>query len=630
MTLLGLELRFERGQTPGSYRVVARGLGAGATGRFTQPFTDVELENFVLKIGRRTAVRRVQSPESQLAKQFGARLFSAVFEGDVREVYRSSLQEAQSVRKPLRVTLSLTETPELLRLPWEYLYDEPDFLAISRWTPVVRYLDIGKPLPPLQMTLPLRILSLISAPQDAEPIDAAKERTRLTTALAPLVEAGAVAIDWLPRPSLLGLTRQLEKQDYHVIHYIGHGGYDDVVEDGVLLFEDDEGRSDRVRGEQLGELLRDQLTLRLAVLNACEGARASVDDPFSGVATSLIHRGIPSVIGMQFEISDRAAILFAADFYTAVAEGRPIDTAMAQARRAIYADHNYLEWGTPVLFMRVQDGRLFDVAEHAPIPAPSHDALLETAAHVGLLVHDEEPAAAAQGTQGAGAPPEPRVPPVEERPPSPDVPAKEAPRPERPRSNLSGEGRPPAPAPDPTEPSIPPVRSRGRPTPRPQAPGRRTDDRPPYALIGLAGMVLAGAVVVFIVINDGRDDGGSDNGATPVATAAGGGGNGATPAATAARISMPDVYMDPLDAALAAVVRAGFTTEPRIEEVCSGRLEGMPGIVREVLIDVGAPDGMPSDPANRLVGAPGEQLRSELRIAPATRLHVKVASGERC
>ncbi|HSK93334.1 MAG TPA: hypothetical protein VLA76_04670, partial [Candidatus Angelobacter sp.] len=165
-------------------------------------------------MGRRSGVRRVESPESELAKEFGTRLFAAVFEDEgVREAYRSSLQEARHTRSPLRVTLSLTGTPELLRLPWEYLYDEPAFLAISRWTPIVRRLDIGTPRPPLELTLPLRILSLVSAPSDAEPIDAERERVRLTTALDPLVKAGAVSIDWVEEATLLGLTRMLDDHD---------------------------------------------------------------------------------------------------------------------------------------------------------------------------------------------------------------------------------------------------------------------------------------------------------------------------------------------------------------------------------------------------------------------------------
>ena len=104
---------------------------------------------------------------------------------------------------------------------------------------------------------------------------------------------------------------------------------------------------------ELGRSWPTRSTLRLAVLNACEGARSSVDDPFSGVATSLVRREIPAVVAMQLEITDRAAITFACELYAALADGYAIDAALAEARKAIFADENEVEWATPVLFMRV-------------------------------------------------------------------------------------------------------------------------------------------------------------------------------------------------------------------------------------------------------------------------------------
>ena len=265
----------------------------------------------------------------------------------------------------MEFTLSLTGAPELSQVPWEYLYDHPSFMSISTWTPIVRYLDLPKAKRPLQIALPLRIIGVVSAPSDAEPIDVASEKAKLGQALAPLIQSGAVAIDWLETPTLRALQRQLRQADYHVLHYIGHGGYDHDADDGVVLFEDDLGRSRRITGVQLGTILQDEVSLRLAVLNACEGGGSSVEDPFSGVATSLIEREIPAVIGMQFEITDRSAIVFASEFYAALADGYPVDSAMAEARKAIYADENDVEWATPVLFMRVQDGLLFEVPAHA-------------------------------------------------------------------------------------------------------------------------------------------------------------------------------------------------------------------------------------------------------------------------
>jgi hypothetical protein len=66
---------------------------------------------------------------------------------------------------------------------------------------------------------------------------------------------------------------------------------------------------------------------------------------------------------MQFEISDGAAIAFSHEFYDALAAGLPVDAALVEARKAIFAGDTQIEWGTPVLHMRTEDGRVFDVAE---------------------------------------------------------------------------------------------------------------------------------------------------------------------------------------------------------------------------------------------------------------------------
>ena len=116
-------------------------------------------------------------------------------------------------------------------------------------------------------------------------------------------------------------------------------------------------------------MLQDESSLRLVVLNACEGARSSHVDPFSGVAASLVNFDIPAVIGMQFEITDAAAIAFSQSLYTGLARGLPIDTALAPARRAIIGAMLATEFATPVLFLRDGDARLFDIAD-APAEIP--------------------------------------------------------------------------------------------------------------------------------------------------------------------------------------------------------------------------------------------------------------------
>jgi len=131
-----------------------------------------------------------------------------------------------------------------------------------------------------------------------------------------------------------------------------------------------------VRGEMLGMLLRDHRTLRLAVLNACEGARSSRQDPFSGVAQSLLQQRVPAVIAMQFEISDAAAKVFAQEFYRAVAEGNPVDAAVCESRKALFQEEFGQEWATPALYMRSQEGQLFEL-QPTPAPVPDEKARVQ-------------------------------------------------------------------------------------------------------------------------------------------------------------------------------------------------------------------------------------------------------------
>jgi hypothetical protein len=180
-----------------------------------------------------------------------------------------------------------------------------------------------------------------------------------------------VAFTVLPAPTLGELRRVLLRGEFHVMHYMGHGGFDPRT-GGVLLFTDREGRGVAVTAADLGVILRDHSSMRLAVLNSCEGARSDPADPFAGVAETLVRRGVPAVVAMQFEFSDTAAIEFAPALYGALAAGLPVDAAVTEARKAVYAV-SPLEWATPVLHMRAEDAQLFSLID-APPTKPPHPA----------------------------------------------------------------------------------------------------------------------------------------------------------------------------------------------------------------------------------------------------------------
>ena len=372
-----LQLRIDR-DADGSYRVLAMAPdGRTARGSFIPPISDSDLDDFVQRVGLARRRRGTADARMQAITELGSDLFEALIKDEVGTVYHSARGAAAERDRGLRITLRLSGSPELMRLPWEFLYKRPRFIAQSIWTPVVRALDVDSAMHPQKLRLPLRILAMVSSPSGYPELDAAAERRNLERALSGLRAAGLVEVTWLDRATLGELGRRIaEPDEIHVLHYIGHGAYDEATESGVLVLETPQGRAHDVSGEEIGAMLQDETSLRLVVLNACEGARSSHIDPFSGVATSLVHFDIPAVIGMQFEITDDAAIAFSESLYTGLARGMPIDAALAPARRAIIGAMVATEFGTPVLFLRDGNARLFDVMD-APMEAPAPAAPTE-------------------------------------------------------------------------------------------------------------------------------------------------------------------------------------------------------------------------------------------------------------
>lgn len=338
--------------------------GGEGTVAFTLPFSELELENLFLRMGRtRKNVRGMDSPEMQAAKQFGGKLFDTVFASYIGTTFRTSIDQATRQDAGLRLRLRLDDAPDLVDLPWEFLYNSAlnRFLTLYNKTPLVRYIALPETPRPLKITPPLNILVLISSPTDYPPLDVEAEWNKLQTALAELITRGLVTLERLDTASLDALRRKLRQGQYHVLHFIGHGGIDGQTQDGVLILEDAQQKGRLTSGQYLANVLSNHDAMRLVVLNACEGARTTRADPFSGVAQSLVQQGIPAVIAMQFEITDSASLVFAQEFYTALADGYPVDAALGEARGAIFAQPNDLEWATPVLYSRAPDGVIFDV-----------------------------------------------------------------------------------------------------------------------------------------------------------------------------------------------------------------------------------------------------------------------------
>lgn len=357
------------------------------------PLEQHELDAFLSLFGKHQT-RRLESPEFARVRAVGQRLFDSLFKEQVRDALTIATRAAMQEGRGLRVRLDVSQAQDLGTIPWEYMFfrEYDDFVSLSNWTPVVRHLDVAEPLPPVRLDGPLRILVMISDPIERRgTLDVEREWSQLEQALDGPVSRGEIELHRLPDGQLETLQVDLQMHSYHVFHFIGHGEYSEEHDDGVLALEDVRGREVHVSGSALGTYLRDSLDTRLVVLNNCEGA-AFESDPFTGSAQSLLRKGIPAVVAMQFEITDRAAIDFARGFYTSVGNGFPVDAALAEARKVIRGGPTRIEFGSPVLYMSADDGILFIRDEEPEIPDDAEATSLTPAVVAGVAM--DEPLAA--------------------------------------------------------------------------------------------------------------------------------------------------------------------------------------------------------------------------------------------
>jgi tetratricopeptide (TPR) repeat protein len=306
-------------------------------------------------------------PQILSPAELGGRLFQALFPGPVRSLFDQSLgilgdDPDWGLRLAIQVDPRHPAVAPLQQIPWEFLYhaDTEQFLSLGRRSPVVRSLDVPRPQRALlDDGSPWRILAFASNVPGRDVLDLDTELRQLTAALAGRRDVEIVPLKNADRSILRAqLLERRTRTPFNILHVMGHGDFDPVSGEGVLLLREGD-RARAVTGPELAEDLRDFTELRLIVLNACRTARAAGAEglsPFAGVATALVLNGVPAVVAMQFEISDPAAVEFSTALYQKLAEQDAIEAAVAEARLAVRQKiAGTWQWGTPVLFQRSRD-----------------------------------------------------------------------------------------------------------------------------------------------------------------------------------------------------------------------------------------------------------------------------------
>jgi hypothetical protein len=197
------------------------------------------------------------SADRPKVRKFGTNLFNAIFQDQATGRYNESWGNmGKSKDERLGIKLRI-ESPELMRLPWEYLYDpvRRSHLALDKKLSIVRYLLVPKDIEPLEVEPPLKILLVISTPSDYAPLQVDKEKTKIDISLKKLNWKRQVKMDVIRNVTVEKFRDKI--QVYHVIHFIGHGGFIEQQKEeiGCLIFENEAGFSELMDAEQLSLLV---------------------------------------------------------------------------------------------------------------------------------------------------------------------------------------------------------------------------------------------------------------------------------------------------------------------------------------------------------------------------------------
>ena len=306
-------------------------------------------------------------------EEWGQKLYADVFDDAVSRQLLTALM-ADHTHRLLTIA---TNEPDVLRLPWELMADSRGPLTQQGLT-IRRQLELTQEPTEYQATLPLRILLVVSRPDDTGFIDPRHTARAMLDALAPLGDR--VAVDFCRPPTLATMQQMLSaatrrSQPYHIVHFCGHGDFIPEISLGALCFEKPEGgaglvETDHVRADRLGDLLA-RHKIPLAVLEACRSGQMDRVLAFRSIAPRLIHAGVGSVLSMSHAVHVEATRTLLERFYQQLVGGVSIGQALEEARAALIAyPYRWIEpgprgqsvelkdWFLPHLYQQGDDTRL--------------------------------------------------------------------------------------------------------------------------------------------------------------------------------------------------------------------------------------------------------------------------------
>lgn len=328
-----------------------------------------------------------RSITSSEIETLGQTLFDVLFDDSLRVDFLTTYNRLRGSGM-LRVELGIDEKtlPDVAALPWEFLCVAANTITGQIWLSTdpnlvfSRHRYLWQPAPPIQLKSgeKLRIAVVVSAPTD---IKVKVLYEKLWEELETLAGNHSDRIELFPLE--LAATKEqiddlLEEHKPHIFHFVGHGRFHNETgqEVGEIALMHESGQARWVDAPRFSTLFA-RYPPGVVLLQACEGGQLSASQAFTGVASHIVQQQIPVVVAMQYEISNNVARKFVAEFYKRLATFKPVDTAAQEGRNRISDFNVSRNFATPVLFMRAENGHLFERPSANPLSS-SQESLSES------------------------------------------------------------------------------------------------------------------------------------------------------------------------------------------------------------------------------------------------------------
>ena len=215
---------------------------------------------------------------------------------------------------------------------------------------------------------PLKILIVVSSPPPLQ-IDAAPI-IDVIGKLRDYFKNYEINIDVLEQPTVLNLYEKLKVTNPHIVHFIGHGRYDQTKGSGDIALLDPSGNIFWQEDKDFADIfVQSKPVTSLIFLHLCQEAMMDLKANFAGLAPRLIQAQIKAVVAMHYPIYNNAAVIFCRYFYRELLNRAKVDDAVQTARSRVKAftpteTPQVRDFGTPALYM---------YSSESLIPPPASD-----------------------------------------------------------------------------------------------------------------------------------------------------------------------------------------------------------------------------------------------------------------